>query len=521
MNLNMEFFLIFIILFSYLINTKEKYIIIPFDSMIYNPKNDAKINTDFLSSLYYDDIYINISLGNPKQTIKAFLRLDQYELRIKEPKYISTSSSSFKIYKPGEKIISTENFHFKTINSLDDLCNFIHSDEINKVQKEKENIDEYKNVTFVYLNSTTNNRFLETELLEDDLNKLVKYNYSMLGLRQRQINWDTYPNFINNLKQLKYINTSIFSFVFNQNSNSNHLGYLIIGEVYTDKIDEYENVTKTNFALRRSAMSWDISLDTIYSQSNKDNINSYYERSVSAELRVEINYILGTKSYKVFIDKEFFNTLVEQKVCEFKKALINYNIGTYICDGKSEIFMNYYNNKFPDLVFSMRNIDDKLILTKEDLFSRNTQNISDTNFYFKIFFHGIQITSWQLGRVFLKKYRLSFNYDTSLILYHKNKNIGKIKDNNIIQTNNDNKSYILKIFFIIFLAVIIFGLGILFHKLIIKKPRKTKANELDDGFDYQNDDKNNKMVNDDLDINNNDINKDKKRLYLELGTKGN
>ena len=245
MNLNMEFFLIFIILFSYLINTKEKYIIIPFDSMIYNPKNDAKINTDFLSSLYYDDIYINISLGNPKQTIKAFIRLDQYELRIKEPKYISTSSSSFKIYKPGGKIISTENFHFKTINSLDDLCNFIHSDEINKAQKEKENIDEYKNVTFVYLNSTTTTRFLETELLEDDLNKLVKYNYSMLGLRQRQINWDTYPNFINNLKQLKYINTSIFSFVFNQNSNSNHLGYLIIGEVYTDKIDEYENVTKT------------------------------------------------------------------------------------------------------------------------------------------------------------------------------------------------------------------------------------------------------------------------------------
>lgn len=520
----MKISLLFIILFSFIITINGKYIIIPIYSMIYNPKNDPKITSDFLSSLYYDDIYINLTLGNPKQTIKTFLRLDQYELRIKEPKYISSSSNSFKIYNPKDKIISTENFQFITINSSDDLCNFIHSDEMNKAKKEKENINEYKNVTFVYLNSTTNNRFLETELLEDDLNKLVKYNYSMLGLRHRKINWEIYPNFINDLKKLKHINTSIFSFIFNKDNkdtNSNHLGYLIIGEQFTDKIDEYENVTKTNFALRRSAMSWDLSLDTIYSQSNKENINSYYERSVSAELKVEINYILGTKYYKAFIEKEFFNYLVEQKVCQYKEILINYSMGTYVCDGKSKIFLDYYNNKFPDLIFSLRNVDDKLTLTKEDLFIRNIHNISDTNFYFRIYFHIIIATTWQLGRVFLKKYRLSFNYDASLILYHKNKNIGKIKDNNIIQTNNDIKSYILKIFCIIFLALVIFGLGFLFHKLIIKKPRKTKANELDDGFDYQNDDKNNKMVNDDLDINKNDINKDKKRLYLELGTKNN
>ena len=517
----MEIFSKLILLFSYLIIINGKYIIIPFDSMIYNPKNNPDINTDFLSSLYYDDIYFNLTLGNPQQTIKTFIRLDQYELKIKEPKYISTSSNSFKIINSKDRIISTENFQLMTIDSSDDLSNFLHSEETNKVQKEKENINEYKNIAFVYLNSTTNNRFLESELLEDDLNKLIKYNYSMLGLRCRKIKWDIYPNFIDNLKQLKHIDSSIFSFVFNEDNNSKHLGYLIIGEQFTDKINEYENVTKTNFALRRAGISWDISLDTIYSQSNKENMNSYYERSVSAELKVEIAYILGTKYYKAFIEKEFFDALVEQKVCEYKHILINYSIGTYVCDGKSEIFLDYYNNKFPDLIFSMKNIDDKLILTKEDLFLRNTHNTSDTNVYFRIYFHIIITTTWELGRVFLKKYRLSFNYDTSLILYHRNKNLGKIKDNNIIQSNNDNKSNTLKIFFIIFLGIIIFGLGILFHKLLIKKPRRTKANELDDGFDYQNDDKNEKIVNNNLDINNDNINKDKKRLYLELGAKNN
>ena len=231
----MKIYLIFLILFSYLISTNGNYIVIPFDSMLYNPKNDQRINTDFLSSLYYDDIYFNLTIGNPKQRIKTFIRLDQYELRIKEPNYVSSSSDAFKIYINKDKIVSTENFQFMTVKSADELTNFIHSDEKNKAKKEKENIKEYKNITFVYLNSTTNNRYLESELLEDDLNKIVKYNYSMFGLRYRNLNWDIYPNFIKNLKQFNHINTSIFSFIFNQDKNSEHLGYLIIGDQYADK----------------------------------------------------------------------------------------------------------------------------------------------------------------------------------------------------------------------------------------------------------------------------------------------
>ena len=197
---------------------------------------------------------------------------------------------------------------------------------------------------------------------------------------------------------------------------------------------------------------------------------------------------------------------------------------TYVCDGKSQIFLDYYNNKFPDLILSLNNIDEKLILTKEDLFIKNEQNSSDTNYYFRIFFHGIITTSWQFGRTFLKKYRLSFSYDTSLIYYHRKKNEGKIKDNSAINAsgdnNNKNKNYALKIFFVVVLCLVIFGLGILFHKLLIKKPRKSKANELDDDFEYQNDEKK-KKLNDGLDINKDDLNKNKKSLYMELGTKSN
>ena len=516
----MELFLIYILFCSHLINVDANYILIPFDSMIYNPKNDVAIKEDALSSLFSEDVYFNLTIGNPKQTIKVFIRLDQYELRIKESKYISSLSNSFKYHLINQKIICKENFYFTTLNTLEDLNNFIHSDKINKHKKENELIKEYKNVSFVYLNDTTNNQYLEKELLYYEYDKIIKYNYGMLGLKSRKIRWDTYPQFVEGLKQLKYINTSIFSFVFNQKSNSNHLGYLIIGEIYTDKIDEYENVTKTNFALRGGSISWDLSFETIYSKSNDENLNSFYERSINAELKIELSYILGSGSYKAFIEKEFFNYLIEKKICEYKELKIDLSYRTFVCDGKSNIFLDYYNNKFPNLVFILRNIDDKLTFTKEDLFFKNTNDKYDTNFYFSIFFHSIKTTSWELGRIFLKKYRLSFSYDASLIYYHKSKLMNDIKENNIIQDDRNNNSQILKIFLIVFLGVIIFIFGFLFHKSIIKLPRKIKANELDDGYYYQNQDEN-KKINNDLDINNDCTISKEKRLYLELGTQNN
>ena len=516
----MELIYIYIIFISCLIRINAHYILIPFDSMVYNPNNDPKINTDYLSTIFSEDIYFNLTLGNPKQIIKTFIRLDEYELRVKEPKYMSSLSKSFKPDIKGDKIISKENFYFMTISTQEDLNNFLHSDTTNTTNKEKEMIKEYKNVTFVYLNTTTNNKFLEHELLEPELNKLLKANYSKLGFRNRNLNWDSHPNFLGNLKNLKHINTSIFSFVFNKDKNAEHLGYLIIGDLFIDKEKEYEEVNKTNFALRGGGVSWDLTISTIYSESNKENMNSFYQRSVSAELQVELSYILGSKYYKEFIEKEFFNELVDKKICQYKNILVDLSFGTYVCDGKSNIFLDYYNNKFPNLVFVLNNIDDKLILTKEDLFINNPYNKSDTNIYFRVYFHIIITTTWKLGRVFLKNYRLSFNDEQKLILYHRNKIIEKIKDNTVSQPHdaNDNKNNILKIFFIIFLAVVIFSLGFFFHKSIIKKPRKTKANELDDGFDYQNDNKN-KSLNKELDINNEDIDRNEKSLYLELGTK--
>lgn len=516
----MELSLKFILILSYIISISGNYIIIPFDSLSYDPQKNDLVKTDFLSSYFCKDLYINLTLGSPKQTIKALLRIDQYELRIKEPNYISSLSKSFTSQKIVNKLISTENFNFIEFNTSEELNDFINNEAINKVQKEQASYKEIKDLTFVYLNDSSSTRFLQKELLEYESDKILKFNYAMLGLRNRNkhLNYDNYPQFVSSLIKAKGINKGFFSFIFDKNKNAEHLGYLIIGDLFKNTKDEYEETNSTYYANRREGLSWDLSLETVYSESYRDNLKSLYERSPTGQLRVELPFILGTKYYKDFIVNEFFKDLIKDKICEEKDILIDRMFKTFACNSKSEKFREYYNNKFPDLIFAVRNIEEKLILTKEDLFFYNTNNKSDTNIYFNIFFNVVISTDWHLGRTFFQKYRFSFDTNDNKIIYHSNKNRQNIKGKNMIMDGND-KNQISKIILIIFLCMVIFILGVLFHRAVIKKPRKVKANELDDEFIYQEKEKN-KKINDILDINNEEI-KNKQILYLELGSKKN
>ena len=483
-------FAIFIFLNTlFLSKIASNYIIIPFDNFIYNPKNNTILDTDILSMKLNEDIYFNFSIGSPAQNIKTLLRLDQYEITIKQPKYNSSLSDSFKLKSIQDKFIANEKFHFLTINSSEELNKFIHGEEAYRKNIEKNIYTEYKDIKFVYINETSNYKFLEKVLMDKEVEKIIKYNYSMLGLRLRFMNVDYNPDFIQSLRQMKAINSSIFTFYINSNKKENgHYGYLIIGDKFTDTEKEFEETNNTFFSLRGSSLSWDIRINNIYSESKSDSkFNEIYlEKNQDVELIIEKSYFLGTKNYKSFIEKVFFNELIGYNVCEYKNSLKEFSYGTYVCDSTSKIFMDFYNNKFPELIFKTEKIIDELIFNQNDLFFYNEYNKSDTNIYFMIFFSTMYTSKWMLSRPFLEKYRLSFNLDTRFIVYHKKKiSENKIEnETNEEYSDNNNLYLIIKIVVIIFLVSIIFLLGFLFHKLITKKPRKQKANELNDDYDY-------------------------------------
>ena len=479
---------IFILLNTlFLSEIASNYIIIPFDTFIYNPKNNEILENDIISMKLSEDIYSNLSIGSPAQDIKTLLRLDQYEPTIKEPKYNSSLSSSFKLRSIQDKLIANDTFHFITINSSEEINKFIHNDK----SIDKNLYKEYKDIKFVYLNETSNYKFLEKYLMDREVEKIIRYNYSMLGLRLRFMNVDYNPDFIQSLRQIKAINSSIFTFYINNNKKENiheHYGYLIIGDKFTDTEKEFEETNNTFFSLRDSSISWDIAIDNIYSESKSNSkFNEIYlEKKQKVELLIEKSYILGTRNYKSFIENAFFNELVGYNVCEYRNSLMEHSYGTYVCDSTSKIFIDFYNNKFPELIFKTERITDELILDKNDLFFYNNYNKSDTNIYFLIFFSTMYTSKWMLSRPFLEKYRLSFNIDTRFIMYHKKKFSENQIENETKEDNRDTNSFnlIIKILVIIFLVSIIFLLGFLFHKLITKKPRKQKANELNDDYDY-------------------------------------
>ena len=80
-------------------------------------------------------------------------------------------------------------------------------------------------------------------------------------------------------------------------------------------------------------------------------------------------------------------------------------------------------------------------------------------------------SAWYLGQPFLKKYLITFDQDKKLFGFYK-----KFKDKKSFFT--------LSTFFVFFLIIVIFILFIILFKYINKKPRKIRANELEENIDY-------------------------------------
>ena len=256
----------------------------------------------------------------------------------------------------------------------------------------------------------------------------------------------------------------------------------------TDEVDEKDKIIYVNSLRFDGEITWKTLFDNIYLKKSDECVILKTSRK-QGDLFVNKPYILGTKEYNEYINKTFFSELIEQNICYINDKINNNDYISYVCDSTSVQFINKLDNEFPDLIFEHKEFEENFTLTKNDLFSFNNLNKTDNNLYFLIMFanpKGHQyIFSWTLGIPFLKKYRLSFNYDTKKIGYYKND--GKVIVNKNEKNNNTFfGNLFMNIIIFILLIVIIFVLGMLCQKLINKVPTKNKANELnDDTYEYE------------------------------------
>ena len=445
-----------IIIFFILLNAFfTKIIKIPFG--IINREEDSEISP-LITNLVYNKIYINLTIGSPPQKIKIMLHKDNYALFISKNNFNKNLSDSL------ESDTETTTFY------LDLLYTGYYSKDIMSFGN--------------YINNTTKLNFVISEIEDNSLGHL--------GLKIPAEFPDRLTSFIETLYHHEIISSYTWTLKYyysnkklleSINDKINPIGELIIGgepheyeenkKIYPE--NEYHFLEAPTHNNKK--YYWDLKIKNIYTISEGEKIeiisNSYYKDEVS--LKAENSFIIGTDVYKKLIYNCFFKKYdYNNTICREDK-IPQKNYVNYIECNNDELFDL---KKFPSIYFESFEFNKTFELTYEDLFVLDEKS---NKYIFLILFPTNYVeTTWNLGIPFLRKYQFTYNENKKVIGFYNIDKKDKDKDNN-------NKIWLYIIFgllFMLFCGLLIF-LGMFMHKCLYGEKRRKKANELDDGYDYE------------------------------------
>ena len=150
---------------------------------------------------------------------------------------------------------------------------------------------------------------------------------------------------------------------------------------------------------------------------------------------------------------------------------------------------NFNTEKFPTLYFYHMDYNYTFELTHKDLFQ-----IRGDKKYFLIIFDSDSNYPWKFGKIFLQKYLFNFDTDSKTIGFYtdlnndSNYNESEEIDNNSNSNSDDNNNKSLNFYLWILWGVLLLitGIGCFFlGKILYDKNRKKRANELDDDYEYK------------------------------------
>ena len=424
-------------------------IVIPFN--YFNLNSDSYI-TNYLQNSLYTDIQSGTYKSYPEgKKIRIFLNLKKSIFIISNNKICPQSSfynrNESSTYKNFSKYLSEDSFYF--YNDIEasstQQCNYIN---------------------FQYTEKDEGNNFCGD-----------------MGFNLRSKVDDEKENILYNLKKNNYINNNFVSFYFNEKRDfdnyDNLKGQIVLGELpheYKKDKFHYEQLKLESVNLDSISTYYNFIFDKIYvGLKNKEVITldtNTEKNDLYAHLEVSYGLISGPYKYQTYIEENFFNKTDIASLCKKTKDYGNsLDYSVYICD---DGIKNKFN-LFPDLAFYHKDFDYNFTFTYKDLFMlRNNQ------YYFKVIFLGSSYHNWRIGLPIFLKYQLVFNHDTKQIgFYNENIKINKEENN-----NGNNNIYILIILIVVIVAVAI-GTAFVVKYIYGKNSRRKKANELDDGFDYE------------------------------------
>ena len=406
-------------------------IVIKIKSLIKIPF-EKKIESNLITPEYLckNKIKSNIIIGSLNEKIEITFDLSSQKIYIPDSSfekinYDIKKSSSYKLISE-VKNCELDDVKFNCFESLENLI----------FENEKNNKEKISELSFILLQKN------KTEISN-----------GIIGLKSKS----NENSFINQLKKKNYIQNYTFIISY----ENDFKGEIIFGNyphIYNKKYYKEEDFF---FIPIQSYSSWKIMFDSIsYINGKVDN----YENAI-----VNFNFggILGSLLYQKYLNQSFFKDYFLNKSCSIN-YFIYYEDYDYelkysqiICDKNINI------SNFPPLNFTKKQYNITINFTYQDLF-----RIYNDKYYLMVFFEVDRIFEWILGEPFFWKFETVFDVDKSIIGFYKK--IKKDKDYKFV--------YIIIIIILSFLVII---LSILLFINISKKPRKKRANELEDNdYDY-------------------------------------
>ena len=425
-----------------LISYAFSYLNIPFKTKPSIIKDTETNITRLFRSLIYNNIYINLEIGEPKQIVEAFLVSQDVDFYFSEK---TKNDPKTNISNPNHDDVGCE------------LENFFDKDKSNTVEitnKTKSlNYGYSGKISYDYFYFKDENNNVIKEKIEFILSSSIMGNRpAIIGLQYpRTLRGDN--NFFNLLKQKEIIN----SYFWMINYTSENEGNFIIGELphkFSKSYNEEDLLIGHPYTYTAMQEYWGLRMDDILFQdiNFRPNHECYFYH--------ELNIIEGIQALEKKLDK-YFNDSINNGICF--KDYVKYPYGPhkfYYCD--KEKFKEKVK-EFPPLRFIHKEMNYTFELTYEDLFIEKYDKL-----ILLIFFQDSGST-WKMGKPFLKKYSFIMNHDMKTVGFYKN--FGKTKDENAGDKNR-KKNLALIIVVITLGVIVLVALGLLIGKFLYKKKKE-------------------------------------------------
>ena len=455
--------------------------------LFYELKNSQEENV-IESSLSFNSTYTNLEIGSPPQKVKFYFTLNHHQVSFTNencspidsffPHNSSTFKGPFQI-KPLTNNNNHQYIYTDALISLGGIIDFSHKIELEEFPFFS--MGKIKINDSVYLCGYIGIAIMQYEIYKPEEEKIRKIydNLAKYGIKRNDD----------------------FSFFNHQGKD-----FLIYGvhlhNQFPDFFKDIKGVEWIHPSMRKNTFDlfWEISMKEVY----YNDVHSDPKDFITFEINPLFELIIGTNEFKNNIEKDYFQEYINKDICSIEDYS-NYNLRIFACDEKKFDINDI--KKFPNIYISNLALHYNFELKGEELFKK-----INSKWYFEITFpiNDLDPVRWVFGRLFLRKYPVTFSPSSRLIGFYmnkKSKNEKEIKEEKeekkTIDKMNNNKGFLGYIKFII-IALIFTIVGLIIGKKLFFM-RKKRANELTDDY-YQYDAGQKDIKNDNLESANIEMN---------------